>query len=611
MGATNGSQRVKQIQDKYKADLEAWQSKEDKLKKQFILNGWLRLLAFVSAFAIPFTFLDSWSPEFFLVFILCFAVFLWLVFRANQISATRNYVGHLINLLKKEINSHAQKWVSHYDGAEFIEPDHDYAHDLDLFGKGSLFQFINRTSTQGGLKKLVHKLKNISLSTAEIRLRQEAVKELAECDEFRQHFYALGAIVSEGNKRNRPLDLNQQPDLSFISGVTKTTIVGFLALLVSCITLATIGIISFDIIAYLFFIGLGIAGAKLKKVNKVHSEVASLGSFLQRYSKLIKHVEQTDMNADYLLRIKEQLKVDGVAASKVTEQLARHLKRFDQRLNMLLGVILNGFFLWDLIVCLQLKGWYQKHGEQLIKWMEALHELEAMNSLATFAYNHPDYVYPQLSDKIIFSAKNLGHPLIPAEERISNDFGFDNDQRICVVTGANMAGKSTFLRTVGVALVLAGNGCVTAADKFIYKPLSFVTNMRAIDNLLKHESYFFAELSRLQMILERLKEKGELFFILDEILKGTNSLDKYQGSMALIKQLLKHNGCGLVATHDLELGQLAEQTNGQVFNSCFEVSFDNDRLSFDYKLRTGVTESHNATYLMEKMGLIPSENVRC
>jgi len=243
-------------------------------------------------------------------------------------------------------------------------------------------------------------------------------------------------------------------------------------------------------------------------------------------------------------------------------------------------------------------------------WLEALHELEAMNSLATFAYNHKHYVFPCIDDTIVLESEELGHPLIPDNERVNNVFNITNGQRICVVTGANMAGKSTFLRTVGVAMVLAGNGCVVAAKKFTYKPMLFITNMRAVDNLLKHESYFFAELSRLKMIVDRLKASGELFFILDEILKGTNSLDKTQGSLALIEQLLHLNGCGLVATHDLELGQLAKTSSGRVFNNCFEVSHGKDGLHFDYTLRSGVTQSHNASFLMMKMGLIPKENVR-
>ncbi|MCG8581828.1 MAG: hypothetical protein MI866_18020 [Bacteroidales bacterium] len=610
MGAIDGSQRLKKIRKEYQDSKKQWEEEEGKLKKRFILNAWLRLIAFICAFALPFSILSHWSYEFFACFIFCFTCFLWLVWRANNISSKRAYVGHRIKLLTKELNYYTQDWLNETDGTEFIEPDHDYAHDLDLFGKGSLFQFINRTSTVGGLKQLASKLKSISLSKKDILSKQEAVKELTQQNEFRQHFYALGALVATANKKNRKIDLSKQPDLSFITKSTKIAMAVFWIILLTTIVLISFDFINSTMIAYVFFIGLGLVGARLKNINKVHNEVASLGNYLQRYAKMIRHIEESDLQSEYLVALKNKLKSDGKTASEVTSQLAGLIKQFDQRLNMLLGVILNGFFLWDLLVCMRLLAWHNRYGDQLNNWIETLHEFEALNSLATFSYNHPHNVYPEVSDEIIFEASELGHPLIPERERIRNDFSFINQQRICVVTGANMAGKSTFLRTVGVALVLAGNGCSVAAQKFQYKPLPFITNMRAIDNLLKHESYFFAELSRLQMILERLKKEGELFFILDEILKGTNSLDKYQGSMALIKQLLKHNGCGLVATHDLELGELAKQTDGQVFNNCFEVSFNDEGLSFDYKLRTGVTESHNATYLMEKMGLIPSENVR-
>ncbi|WP_289053702.1 MutS-related protein [Carboxylicivirga marina] len=610
MGTVNGGQRINQDFNNYNKSLAKWQLQESKLRKQFILNAWLRLSAFLSAFSLPFIVFEHWTVSFFICFTVCFAVFLWLVWRANKISNQRNYVGHRIVLLQKELKCLNGNWVDELDGSEFIEPDHNYAHDLDLFGKGSLFQFINRTSTRGGLLQLVYKLKNLSLSAEDIKQKQEGINELSTLTEFRQHFYALGAQVAEGNKRNRKLDLAQLPDLSFITKSVKVVMFVFLPVVALSIVLVSMGLASGQLLGVLFFIGLALVGARLKQINKVHSEVASLGNYLQRYSALIKHVEQTPLNAEYLIALKGKLKVDGKAASEVMSELAGHIKRFDQRLNMLLGVVLNGFLLWDLIVCLQLNTWYKKYGKELVNWLDALHEIEAMNSLATFAYNNPDFNYPHVSDAEIFTAINLGHPLIPLGERVNNDFQLGIKDRICVVTGANMAGKSTFLRTVGVALVLAGNGCVVAADSLHYKPMPFITNMRAIDNLLKHESYFFAELSRLQMILERLKSEGELFFILDEILKGTNSLDKYQGSMALIKQLLKFNGCGLVATHDLELGQLEKQTNGQVFNNCFEVNFKDEGLSFDYKLRTGVTESHNATYLMAKMGLITSENIR-
>ena len=610
MGSTNVGERLNTLLEEYNSSHAHWLNKELKLKKEFILVAWLRLTFFVGAFALPFVVFQVWSLPFFCLFFVLFFTFLVFVWQANKVSERRQYTQHRIRLLKKELRCANNNWTDEVDGEELIEPDHEYAHDLDLFGKGSLFQFINRTSTKGGYLQLAYKLKNISFSSPDIEAKQKAIAELAVMDEYRQHYYALGAQIAEGNKKNRVLDLNKLPDLTFLSKLTKVVIISFLSFLLVSIVLISFNVWSVDIVAYLFFVGLFISGSRLKNINRVHGEVASLGNYLDRYSNLIKHVEQTDYTSSYLKEVKEKLSTDGKKASVVMKQLAGHIKLFDQRLNMLLGVVLNGFFLWDLIVCVRLQQWYSKYGTQLNVWLQALHELEAMNSLATFSFNHPDAIFPKLSDDVIFKADKLGHPLIPTQERVSNSFLYSNSQRICVVTGANMAGKSTFLRTVGVALVLAGNGCAVAAKEFTYKPMLFITNMRAIDNLLKHESYFFAELSRLKMIIDRLKEAGELFFILDEILKGTNSLDKYQGSMALIKQLVDLNGCGLVATHDLELGQLAKQTSGRVFNNCFEVSFKGDGLNFDYKLREGVTQSHNATFLMMKMGLIPKENVR-
>lgn len=610
MGAVNSSQRVKNTQLTYTDDLAKWKAEESTLRKKHTTNAWLRLALFVSAFVFPYFLTELWSASFFGLFAVFFFAFIGLVLRANKLAEKRKYVQKRIELIDKELRCASNNWMDEVDGADLIEPDHDYAHDLDLFGKGSLFQFINRTATNGAYLRLANKLKNISLSSSDVKAKQGAVEDLAGLNEYRQHFYALASRVEEENSKNRVFDLDKEPELGFVSRFIRVVIALFLFSISLVGVLVIFKVCSPSYLVYLFLLGLTITAFNLKSINRVHGEVTSLGAYLNRYSALIQHVEETSFSSSYLNEVKSTLGADGKKASEVMGQLASLIKRLDQRLNMLLGVVINGFFLWDLIVCVGLQRWYHKNGVQLSTWLNTLHELEAMNSLATFAYNHPNAIYPQLSDQIIFDAEGLGHPLIPDEERVCNSFSYSNQQRICVVTGANMAGKSTFLRTVGVALVMAGNGCSVVAKEFTYKPMVFITNMRAVDNLLKHESYFFAELNRLKMIVKRLKESGELFFILDEILKGTNSLDKLQGSMALIKQLLAFNGCGLVATHDLEIGSLAKTTNGQVFNNCFEVLFDDDGLEFDYQLKEGVTQSHNATFLMMKMGLIPKENVR-
>ncbi|MBS2096717.1 MutS-related protein [Carboxylicivirga linearis] len=602
-----GTNERQQVTKRYKDLRQLRQQRLSHIKRQSNFVALLRLVLFVSAFAIPFVFFQSWSLSFFLVFGILFTLFLFSVYLAFRLGQQKKENQTYLDLYDKELRIINWEWTDEPDGAEYINPEHDFSHDLDLFGKGSIYQYINRSATKGGRQKLAEKLNSISLNKEEILKKQEAIKELAGNTEFREAFFVRAKLVEESRKTKKDFDLQNQPILDFVSGFLKYVIQAFPIITVLIISLAVLDFIPSSSVLIWFFVGLGVTGQYFRRVNRVHSEITTLGGYLNNYSSLIKLFENYQTDSEYLAGLQQQLKTKGKSASDTVKGLSKAIQFIDQRLNMLMGAILNGFFLWDLIGCLTLQKWYKNYGSRLIVWIDALTEVEALNSFATFAYNHPEAIWPEVSSKVILNAADLGHPLIPQKERVCNDFSIDDDHRICVVTGANMAGKSTFLRTVGVNMVLAANGCKVTAGEFVYKPMTFITNMRAIDNLLKHESYFFAELSRLQMIVERLKEKGELFFILDEILKGTNSHDKTQGSIALIKQLLKLNGSGIVATHDLELGELQSQHPGEIFNNCFEVSFEHDGLQFDYKLRNGVTQSHNASFLMRKMGLIPND----
>lgn len=594
-----------QLSNKYQHKRDYWLNISESLRKRSLLVSWFRLVFFISSFAVPFYFFETLSIPFIISWLVLFVGFIILVLFANKLSQQRKYAAFYVDLLDKEIRISSGKWIEETDGADLIDPNHDYSHDLDLFGKGSLFQYINRTVTKAGYHRLAQKLNELSLDRDQIKFKQKGLQELASQVEFREKFYVLARFVAERNKKVKSSDPTSVPDISFVGKGKRILAQVFPLLTVFATVLVSLNMIDSIILLYVFLVGLMITGSVLQKINLVHNKVSALGRYLSRYSDLIAHVEAESFTSDYLKSLCNRLDTEGKTASMVVRDLGKIIQLFDQRLNMLMGAVLNGFFLWDLIICIRLQKWYKVNGHSLEIWMDTLCEMEAQISLATFCYNHPDGVYPIPSDEVVLEVKAIGHPLIPISERIDNNFSVTQERRICVVTGANMAGKSTFLRTVGCNLVLAGNGCLVTAKSFKYRPLPFVTNMRAVDNLLKHESYFFAELSRLQMIVERLKEKGEIFFILDEILKGTNSHDKTTGSQALIKQLLRLNGCGIIATHDLELGELADEFPGKIFNNCFEVSFESDNLQFDYKLRDGVTQSHNASFLMRKMGLIP------
>jgi DNA mismatch repair ATPase MutS len=245
----------------------------------------------------------------------------------------------------------------------------------------------------------------------------------------------------------------------------------------------------------------------------------------------------------------------------------------------------------------------QEYKNDINRWFEALTQFDALVSMSAFAYNHPDYIYPEIADSFVFKGEKLGHPLLHRDVCVRNDVSMPGKPYFLVVTGANMAGKSTYLRTIGINYILACTGMPVCAESLIFYPCKLVTNLRTADSLTDNESYFFAELKRLKIIINRLQTGEELLVILDEILKGTNSEDKQKGSLALIRQLIRLTGTGVIATHDLTLGKLAQEFPLHVKNYCFEADIENERLTFSYLIREGVAQNMNACFLMKKMGI--------
>jgi DNA mismatch repair ATPase MutS len=262
--------------------------------------------------------------------------------------------------------------------------------------------------------------------------------------------------------------------------------------------------------------------------------------------------------------------------------------------------------LFDLQCVYRLEKWKTENALQLREWLETVEELEMLCSLATFSFNNPAFIFPSINASRILKAEGAAHPLLSEEERVVNSVTIDSTRSIVIITGANMAGKSTFLRTLGVNVVLAHAGAPVCATAFDCPVLHLRSGMRTADSLKDHQSYFYAELNRLKSIVEELRQGKELLVLLDEILKGTNSTDKLAGSVALVKQLARFPCLVVIATHDLALADLEKEFAGRIRNFCFEPMIQNDQLSFDYKLRDGKAEKMNATFLMKKMGIIPS-----
>jgi DNA mismatch repair ATPase MutS len=305
-----------------------------------------------------------------------------------------------------------------------------------------------------------------------------------------------------------------------------------------------------------------------------------------------------------LQEFQSRFRKQGEKASDCIRRVAQLSAELDQRSNFMVHIFLNPFLLWDISKAIAIGEWKNVYGKQTEIWIKTLGEWDALCSLGKFAFSHPDYVFPELTDNYFeIKGKNLGHPLMNRETCIRNDINIEINPYFLIVTGANMAGKSTYLRTVGVNFVLACMGAPVWADSLRLYPATLLTSLRTSDSLNDNESYFFAELKRLKMMIDCLQSGEKLLIILDEILKGTNSVDKQKGSLALIQQFIHLQSCGIIATHDLLLGSMEKEFPKNIRNYCFEADIQNDELTFSYRLRAGIAQNMNATFLMKKMGI--------
>jgi DNA mismatch repair ATPase MutS len=363
------------------------------------------------------------------------------------------------------------------------------------------------------------------------------------------------------------------------------------------------GIISFYTIIPVLLINSWMLVKNLSLVKKTHEVTSKSLYLLQPYTEMIRNMEEAHFEHAKLQALKNKLLSNGKTASGEIRSLTRILSLFDSRSNMLYG-ILNAFFLIDINVLLLAENWRSKSGNKVPEWLDAVSEMEALNSLAGFARANPGYGFPAIASQAhVFEMFAMGHPLIAAEKRVNNDFTLQGAGSIAIITGSNMAGKSTFLRTVGINTVLALAGAPVCATKSTISPFRVYSSMRTKDNLEENISSFYAELLRINQLLSEAGKPGDpVFFLLDELLKGTNSEDRHKGSEALIRQLNEMDTMGLVSTHDLELGKLADSIPS-VKNFSFNSYFEGDELIFDYKLSEGLCKSFNASRLMEKMGI--------
>ena len=568
------------------------------LKKKSVNLSVFRFAIFITTCFLIYLTFGSY-PDVFIIAFLGVLLFSFLVVKHVNLQRERAIVAAKIKINKTELEV-LNRNFHHLDvGKEFINPTHFYSNDIDLFGVGSFFQYINRTVTSDG-KKLLATIftENIIDSIVE---KQNTIKELSKKVKWRQHFSALASLVTTKDTSNFIINWIQNYTSVFPKLLAKIQVV-FSLTSVLLIGLVSFGIISFSFLLIWFFIGLAITGKFVKKTNNLYAETDKIRETFKQYHVLLNEIENEKFLSKTLKEKQEIINSENKKASTIFKEFARILDAFDQRNNILIAVVGNGLFLSEINNACKVEKWISNYKHTVDKWFNVVAFFDAQNSLANFNFNHTAFVYPEItSEKEIIKARNLGHPLLDAAKRIDNDFIIDKEQ-FFIVTGANMAGKSTFLRTISLSIVMANCGLPVCAESFRYSAIKLITSMRTTDSLTEDESYFYSELKRLKFIVDEIKTT-DYFIILDEILKGTNSKDKAIGSKKFVEKLTKSKSTGIIATHDVSLCEL-ENEFSDIKNYYFDAEIINDELHFDYTLKNGICKNMNASFLLKKMEIV-------
>ena len=589
-------------------NVEGYQTLAEKVSRQFNQLSTVRILAFLSALVGLVYLANARSDSGFLLLLAVSVIgFPFLIRYHNRLRTRKD---HLLTL--KAINENELKRL-HFDltgfdqGKNFQEPTHPYSGDLDVFGEHSLFQLINRSTTQQGKATLAQWLLHPT-DKAEVEARQSAVQELTELTDWRQTFQAYGPQPAEQEENLATLlTWMQEPAALPRRALYAVLCYGLALLAVAAIVLYfTTGLSGYAVILVLAVNG-AVLWTTAKAASDTHAKTTQSVAVLHAYQQMLTSVEQQNFTSDRLQHLRARLSHNEIVASREISQLRYILDNFDARENLFYHIF-NIVLMLDVFWLLRADRWKAQLQGDVSQWFEGVSEVEALSSIASFAFAHPTFTFPTITNqKFRLDAQGMGHCLIPSQQRVENDFTMEDRGTITIITGSNMSGKSTFLRTVGVNVVLALAGAPVCANAFEVSVMQVFTSMRTQDSLEENVSSFYAELRRLRQLLDMLQApERPVLFMLDEILKGTNSQDRHHGAASLIKQLSKLEATGFVSTHDLELGKL-EETLPHVKNYSFTSTIEQDEIYFDYKLHEGVCKSFNASKLMAKMGIAVEE----
>lgn len=584
--------------DFYKEQIEIHSAELKSLKSKLAFSSTLRLLVFLAAcFGVYFFFGDA--KTIIAIVVIAIATFIFLVTKHSALQYRRDLKKALIAQNEIELEVLGRAFHHLPSGEKYKDPLHFYSLDIDLFGRGSFFQYANRTALESGSDFLAHLFTENCIDA--IPNKQQAITELSEKPEWRQQFSATASLVKTEASTKAVTDWLKDYHF-FVPKWVKPVSILFSIISVALIVLAIYDFVSGYAVAGWFILGFVISGIYSKKINYLSSHTSKIQSTFEQFHKLILEIENEEFASEILSEKRNSVIKSETKASTDLKVFARYLDALAQGDIMLFGPIINAFTLRNLRQCYNIEKWIKAHRESVPMWFEVITFFDAYNSFGNYRFNHPHYVYPEINDRIpVLKVKGAGHPLLKESTMVRNDIQI-NSEEFFIVTGANMAGKSTFLRTVSLQIVMGNIGLPVCAEKAEYNPIKLITSMRTTDSLTDDESYFFSELKRLKFIVDEIKT-DRYFIILDEILKGTNSTDKAIGSRKFVEKLVASNSTGIIATHDLSLCVAAEELP-EVKNYFFDARIENDELYFDYTFKPGICQNMNASFLLKKMEIV-------
>ncbi|MDP3468861.1 MAG: DNA mismatch repair protein MutS [Daejeonella sp.] len=584
---------------------------DEKIKgfeRQINIYSFLRLFVLITG---VFLFYQTISYDLiwlsFLLVLLLILGFAWLVAKQSRFQKQADYFRNLGLVHSNELNSLDRNSTMYSEGSAYIDDLHPYSSDLDIFGKGSLFGMLNRCSTQGGNAKLAGWLMK-SASPDMIRERQAAVIELGSNLIWKHHFQAVLLFANKSTQDQSAelfkfLTISLYKPASWLIVYVRWIPYIFLILAISSWFLPSLLIL----LSALIIFNLILMQNYNSRILKTDSMIGKMSRVLNHFSEAISAVSDENWMSPMCRKLAEDLKGKG------DKKLSGQIKRFSLLISHLnfgltgVGAILNAIIVWNIRQLFAIENWKKENQEGLKQAFDVLASFESLISLSSLNTNYPEWCFAEINEQELYTlkAKDIGHPLIPSQQRVDNDYILDNELKIDIITGSNMAGKSTFLRTLGINSVLALSGAPSCASSMEVSNMLIFTYMRIRDSLNESTSTFKAELDRLQALIKMLDSSGKVYFLIDEMLRGTNSVDKYLGSKAVIEKLISQKAVGIVATHDLQIAGLEQNYPDYIRNYYFDIQMEANEMRFDYKLKKGECKTFNASLLLQRIGIYP------